>query len=99
MALRIRPAHKRVLLLLFAAYLLCSILVVAFDADRVTPSKTCALCFMNNSLSSAVGQVHIVAEIDLTKSYVHLSQETSRLNSSTLFSGLLYRGPPLTVSL
>ena len=99
MALRIKPAHKRIFFLLFAAYLLCSVLVVAFDRDRVTPSKTCAICFMNSSLSSAVGQAHVVAEIDLKKAYIRLSEETSRLSSSIIFSGLLYRGPPQTISL
>jgi hypothetical protein len=95
MALGIRPVHKRIFFLLFAAYLLCSVLVVAFDRDRVTPSKTCALCFMNGSLSSAVGQSHVTGEVYCRKEYLPLAEETCRICGLTSFAAVWYRGPPL----
>ncbi|HUJ90541.1 MAG TPA: hypothetical protein VLX12_10125 [Syntrophorhabdales bacterium] len=97
MMLKVKPAHKRLLLLLFSAYFLCAVITVAFDLDRATPSKTCAICFMNGSLSSAVGQAFVVVEIDLKQEYAHIFEEASSFNTSVRYSGLSYRGPPLPI--
>jgi len=92
--LNLKPSHKKILLLFFAAYFVCSVFAVAFDLDRATPSKTCAICFMNSSLSSAVGQAFVVAEIDLKQEYTHIFEKIAFVNTSVSYSGISYRGPP-----
>ncbi len=92
---KMNSEYKRLFSLLFAVYLLCSVFAVAFDYDRATPSKTCAICFMNNSLSSAVSETPVTPEIDLRKEYLSLGEEISPFNGSAISSGLSYRGPPL----
>lgn len=95
---RKRPFLKSIqkpLLLFFAVYVLFSVAAVAFDPDRATPSRTCAICFMNNSLSSSLAQVQVLPLMDLIKRYEVLAEEIHCFNGSIVFTGLLYRGPPL----
>lgn len=92
--LTIEPMHKK-LLLLFALYIFCSVVVVAFDPHLAAPSKTCAICFMSGSLFSAVNQSHVILEIDLNKEYVSLAESVHFFASSAIPSSLSYRGPPL----
>ena len=86
---------RKPLLLFFAVYVFFSVAAVAFDPDRATPSRTCAICFMNNSLSSSLNQVHVLPTMDLTRRYEVLAEEVHCFNGSIVFTGLLYRGPPL----
>ncbi|MGD0230153.1 MAG: hypothetical protein ABSC19_07330 [Syntrophorhabdales bacterium] len=86
---------RKPLLLLFAAYMLYSVAAVAFDPDRVMPSKTCAICFTNNSLSSSLNHVPVLPAMDLTTRYEIMVEEVQCFEGSVVFTGLLYRGPPL----
>lgn len=86
---------RKPLLLFFAVYVLFSVAAVAFDPDRATPSRTCAICFMNNSLSSSLNHVQVLPMMDLTKRYEVLAEEVHCYNASVVFTGLFYRGPPL----
>ena len=86
---------RKPLLLFFAAYVLFSMVAVAFDPDRATPSRTCAICFMHNSLSSSLNHVQVLPTMDLTKRYEVLAEEVRSYSASVVFTGLFYRGPPL----
>ncbi len=86
---------RKPLLLFFAAFILWSVAAVAFDPDHTTPSKTCAICFTNNSLSSSINHVPVLPTIDLTARYETLVEEVHPFKSSVVFTGLLNRGPPL----
>jgi len=85
---------KKPLLLFFSAYVLFSVLAIALDPDRVTPSRTCAICFLNNSLSSSLNQVHVLPTIDLTRQYEVLIEKTCSFTCSVVFTDTPYRGPP-----
>lgn len=93
-----KSEYKRLFFLIFATYILCSVLAVAFDHDRAVPSATCALCFMNASLSAAVSETPVVPEIDLRKEYLSLAEEIYCFDGSATSPVASYRGPPLPVS-
>jgi hypothetical protein len=87
---------RKPLLLFFALYVFFSTAAVAFDRDRSMPSRTCAICFMNNSLSSSLDQVQILPTMDLIERYEPLAEEAPCYYASVVSTGLLYRGPPLS---
>jgi hypothetical protein len=89
-----RPTHRR-LLFIFSLYLFFAVTMVAFDPHGAIPSKTCAICFMGSSLSSAVGQAHVTGEVYCDRQYVRLAEEICRVCCLNPFSAVSYRGPPL----
>ncbi len=93
--LRLRPIHKR-LLLLFSVYLFFAVVMVAFDPHGALPSKTCPICFMGMSLFSAVGQAHVTGDVYCDRQYVRLAEEMCRFHGSIPFPAISYRGPPLS---
>jgi hypothetical protein len=60
--LTLRPLHKGALFL-FALYLFFAMAAVAFDPHGALPSKTCAICFLGTSLSSAINQSYVIPKV------------------------------------
>lgn len=81
-------------LLLFAVYLLFSMIAVAFDYHDPSQSNTCPICFMLSSLSSGVGQASFVPQIDSHPLSLILVERTEPLWSVVFTSDVPYRGPP-----
>ena len=93
----IKPFHRRVLFL-FAVYLFFAVAAIAFDPHGALPSKTCAICFMSGSLFSAIGQAYVLPEVFCNAQYAVLIHRPCECSGPVTFSGLSYRGPPLTVT-
>ena len=81
-------------LLFFAVYLLLSIIAVAYDYHDSSQSKTCPICFMGSSLSSAVGPASFVPPIPDHPLSLILVERTEPLWSAIFTSDVPYRGPP-----
>ena len=81
-------------LLFFAVYLFLSVVAVAYDYHDSSQSKTCPICFMGSSLSSAVGPASFVPPIPDRPLSLILVERTEPLRSAVLTSGVSYRGPP-----
>ena len=92
-----KPLHKK-LLVLFAVYLLFSVIIVAFDHHGPVPDKKCAICSMGSSLFSAIHQSSAVPEIVCNGQYLGMVDHTEHLAASVAFSDIVYRGPPRTAT-
>jgi hypothetical protein len=89
-----RKRLLKVFFLLFTVYLSFSVIYVAFDQHWGAPSRTCALCSFNKSLSSAINQVPVITEVDLNKIFIFWSEKKFYFEGLTFYPNLSYRGPP-----
>jgi hypothetical protein len=91
-----RKYLPKIFFLFFAAYLLFSIVYVAFDPHLMAPSNTCPLCSLKKTLSSGISQFPVIAEVDLNKIYTFWIEKIFYFEGSAFYPNLSYRGPPLT---
>jgi hypothetical protein len=89
-----KKGASKTLLLFFSGYLLVSMVLVSFDQHPIPASKTCNLCFMKKSLCSAINQLSIPDETDLTNPDLFSMNEGFCLEGLSLYPFKSYRGPP-----
>lgn len=91
-----RKGLLKIFLLFFTAYLLFSVVYVAFDPHQIASSNTCPLCSLKKSLSSATDQFPVITEVDLDKIYTFWIEKKFYSEGSAFYPNLSYRGPPHT---
>ncbi len=89
-----RKSLLKIFFLFFTAYLLFSVVYVAFDPHQIAFSNTCPLCSLKKSLSSAISQFPVITEIDLNKIYAFWIEKIFCFEGSAFYPNLSYRGPP-----
>ena len=93
MGTSIRPIRKKIVLLL-AAYILFSAVIVAFDHHGSARDQRCAICALSSFLSSAVVESDFVAEVQLTEQFALSTEDAGSRRFFAAIPGISYRGPP-----
>jgi hypothetical protein len=85
---------EKAFFLFFTAYLLFSVVYVAFDRHQIASSNTCPLCSLKKSLSSAISQFPVITEVDLNKINSYWIEKIICSERVTFHPNISYRGPP-----